>query len=318
MAMRLFFATDVHGSTRCFLKFLNTPNIYGVKVIILGGDICGKSIVPIIRNPDNTYKVSFLGKIYVITNPEKLKEIKDKIATSGAYYYETDEKTWEAISSDQDKLQALMISLMRKRIKEWITICEEKFGGKDVKVFISPGNDDPYEIDEVLRSSYDNISLGGEVVSSIDEKHELLLLGISNETPWRCPRDLGEDEIASKIDDLVSRLKNVETSIFSIHVPPYGSGLDLAPKLDKDLKPILGPGGSPIMTACGSIAVRHAIEKYQPILGLHGHIHESRGVYKIGRTLCLNPGSEYSEGILRGVIIEIRDGKVKDFLFTQG
>lgn len=318
MTMRLFFATDVHGSTRCFIKFLNTPSIYGAKAIILGGDICGKSIIPIIRNPNGTYKVSFLGKTQIFTSAEKLKETKDKIAASGAYYYEVDENSWEAISNDKDKLQMLMIDLMKERIKEWITLCEERLGGKDVKVFISPGNDDPYEIDELLKSHYDNIILGDGLVSNIDREHEILLLGVSNKTPWGCPRDLEEDEIATRIDNLVSEMKNVEKSIFSIHVPPYGSGLDLAPKLDKNLKPVLGPGGAPVMSACGSIAVKQAIEKYQPILGLHGHIHESRGVHMIGKTLCINPGSEYGEGILRGVIIEIRDGKIKDYLFTQG
>jgi Icc-related predicted phosphoesterase len=144
------------------------------------------------------------------------------------------------------------------------------------------------------------------------------MLGVSNKTPWNCPRDIEEDEIKARIDDLVSRMESVETSIFSIHVPPYGSGLDIAPQLDKNLKPVLGPGGAPVMIACGSIAVREAIERYQPMLGLHGHIHESRGAYRIGKTLCLNPGSEYGEGILRGVLIEIRDGKVRDYLFTQG
>ena len=72
----------------------------------------------------------------------------------------------------------------------------------------------------------------------------------------------------------------------------------------------MGPGGSS--------AVRSAIEKHQPLLGLHGHIHESKGFVKIGRTFCVNPGSEYGEGILRGVIIDLEDGKVKNFLLTQG
>jgi len=315
---RIFFTTDLHGSTRCFIKFLNTPNIYGAKVLILGGDICGKSIIPIIRKPDNTWSVTFLGKSQTIKNSKKLEEIKEKISASGAYYYETDENEWEELASDQTKLQNLMIELMRERVKEWIKLCEERLGGKDVKVFISPGNDDPYEIDDLLKSSYDNIVLGDGVVSEIDDKHELLLLGVSNKTPWNCPRDLEENEIMAKIDELVSRIKNVETSIFSIHIPPYGSGLDTAPKLDENLKPVLGPGGAPIMTACGSIAVKEAIEKYQPILGLHGHIHESRGACQIGKTICLNPGSEYAEGILRGVLIEVEDGRVRDYLFTQG
>ncbi len=64
--------------------------------------------------------------------------------------------------------------------------------------------------------------------------------------------------------------------------------------------------------------MRAAIEKYKPLLGLHGHVHESKGFVNIGSTLCINPGSEYGEGILRGVIVELGDGKVKNYLLTQG
>jgi Icc-related predicted phosphoesterase len=316
--MRIFFASDIHGSTRCFIKFLNTPNIYGAKVLILGGDICGKFIVPIIRGSNGSWGATFLGRTYMVNSREKLKELEERIEISGAYYYETDEKEWDELAGDKDRLHDLMMRLMKERVKDWIALCEERLGGRDMKVFISPGNDDPYEIDELLNSSYDNIILGDGIVSRIDEKHELLMLGVSNKTPWNCPRDIEEDKIKAKIDDLVSKMENVGTSIFSIHVPPYGSGLDVAPQLDEDLKPVLGPGGSPIMIACGSIAVKEAIERYQPILSLHGHIHESRGAYCIGKTLCLNPGSEYGEGILRGVLIEVRDGRVRDYLFTQG
>ena len=71
------------------------------------------------------------------------------------------------------------------------------------------------------------------------------------------------------------------------------------------------------MASVGSIAVRAAIEKYQPLLGLHGHIHESRSAQKIGRTLCINPGSEYGEGVLRGILLELSSKGLEDHVFTQ-
>ena len=52
--------------------------------------------------------------------------------------------------------------------------------------------------------------------------------------------------------------------------------------------------------------------------GIHGHIHESRGTFKLGKTLCINPGSEYTEGILRGSLIELRGGKVRSQQLTAG
>ena len=64
-------------------------------------------------------------------------------------------------------------------------------------------------------------------------------------------------------------------------------------------------GGSPVISGVGSSAVRASIEAHQPLLALHGHIHESRGQVRLGRTVSLNPGSEYAEGVLRGVIVTL-------------
>jgi Icc-related predicted phosphoesterase len=315
---RIFFTTDVHGSTKVFIKFLNTPKVYNAKVIIMGGDLCGKSIIPIFRVRDNLWEAAFLGKTQVINNHNALEKLKEKIADVGAYYYVTTREEWSDLKEDQVKLKEIMKLLMRKRTKEWMNLCEERLGGKDVKVFISPGNDDPYEIDDILKSTYENIITGDERIENIDGKHQLFIFGKSNKTPWNCPRDLEESELSQKIQNFVEEIEEHNTFIFAIHVPPICSGLDAAPKLDKNLRPIMGPGGSPVMYHCGSTAVREAIEKYQPMASLHGHIHESRGVYQIGRTLCFNPGSEYAEGILRGVLLEIENGRVRDYLFTQG
>jgi Icc-related predicted phosphoesterase len=116
---------------------------------------------------------------------------------------------------------------------------------------------------------------------------------------------------------MVSKVHDMRNCIFNLHVPPYDCGLDTCPKLDENLKPVYA--GSEIMTiSSGSKAVRNAIEKHQPVLGLHGHIHESRGFVKIGRTLCLNPGSEYTEGMLRGVVVDLDEKGVKNYLLTVG
>ena len=78
-----------------------------------------------------------------------------------------------------------------------------------------------------------------------------------------------------------------------------------------------GAGGIE-MQPVGSTACRETIERYQPLLGLHGHLHESRGTFQLGRTLCINPGSEYSEGVLRGALIELEGGQVKNYQLTTG
>ena len=108
--------------------------------------------------------------------------------------------------------------------------------------------------------------------------------------------------------------------IFNMHVPPVDSTLDTCPRLDTSTDPptMITSGGEPVMFGAGSQAVRAAIEKYQPLLSLHGHIHESRGVIQIRRTTAINPGSEYGEGILRGTIVNLQDGKVKSTQMTSG
>ena len=68
----------------------------------------------------------------------------------------------------------------------------------------------------------------------------------------------------------------------------------------------------------GSRAVRRAIEAFQPLISLHGHIHESRGIQRIGRTIAINPGSEYTSGRIHGALIELRRDKVRGHQLVVG
>ena len=80
--------------------------------------------------------------------------------------------------------------------------------------------------------------------------------------------------------------------------------IDQAPKLDEKAQ-VKIRYGSPEMVPVGSKSVRQAMEEYQPLLGLHGHIHESTGLERIGRTLCVNPGSSYMQGMLNAFVIDL-------------
>jgi len=100
-------------------------------------------------------------------------------------------------------------------------------------------------------------------------------MGWTNPTPWNTFREAPEDVLTSKIDAVVSQIPDMSRAIFNFHAPPYGTGLDEAPALDKTLRPT---HGGAVMKPVGSTAVRDAILKYQPPLSVHGHIHESRGV----------------------------------------
>ena len=199
-------------------------------------------------------------------------------------------------------------------VKDWLSLIPKK--APDVRVIIHPGNDDKFVLDDVLRNS-PNIVFAEESVVRFDDRHEAACVGWSNPTPWHSPRECTEEQLLEKLEKTVSQLKSVETSCFCFHVPPYNSTIDMAPKLDATLRPVY-EGGRPAFIPVGSKSVRRVIEKYQPLLGLHGHIHESPGLVKIGKTQCINPGSEYSEGILRAYIIELEDGKAKRLQRLEG
>jgi len=147
--------------------------------------------------------------------------------------------------------------------------------------------------------------------------HEMISSGASNETPWKTPGEFTEDVLEAKLEKMVSSVKDPGRLILNLHVPPYDCGLDVCPKLNEQLQPVL-VGGTPMMVAVGSTAVRKIIEKYQPKLGLFGHIHECAGDVMIGKTLCVNPGSEYTSGILRGYIIDLDDKGIKQYYRVEG
>jgi Icc-related predicted phosphoesterase len=205
---------------------------------------------------------------------------------------------------------------MVESLKSWIKLADERLAGTGVKCYISPGNDDSFEIDETLSSGEYVVNPEGKVVE-IDGRHEMITLGHTNRTPWNSPREVDEDVLRKEIQAMAEKVREMPDAIFNIHVPPVRTPIDQAPKLDHELKPVVS-GGEIVMAPAGSTAVRDSIEEYQPLIGLHGHIHESRGVVKIGRTLCFNPGSEYASGILRGVLCELAGDSVRSYLLTSG
>lgn len=314
--LRIFFTTDIHGSERCFLKFVNAGRFYKANVLILGGDMTGKLIIPIVER-NGTYLCELMNSQMTAGSKQELQNLEKRIRDSGYYPYLTTRGELDELRAAPEKQDRLFSQLMCESVKNWITIAEERIRGTGIQCLISPGNDDRFDIDHIIpRSGYVR-NPDGEILQ-LDGDHEIISLGYSNMTPWKCPRDISEDELAAKIETLTARIRDSQTCIFNMHCPPYNSGLDMAPQLDQRLTPVLAPGGAPVMIPVGSPSVRAAIDKYQPLLGLHGHIHESRATTKLGRTLCVNPGSEYSEGVLRGALVDISGNKIDDFLLTAG
>jgi uncharacterized protein len=312
--LKLFYATDVHGSDRCFTKFVNAAAFYGADAILLGGDLTGKAIVPLVRE-NGVHRGVFLGED-VGAEGEALVELEKKIANAGYYSFRCDPAEEKALRPDPAAREALFLRLMRERLERWVALAEERLSPQGVPCYVNSGNDDPREIDEALEASDWVQFLEGRVVT-LPDGTEVASCGYANRTPWDCPRDVDEDELARRLDAVIAGVADPERAIFNFHCPPYDTGIDAGPKLDESLRMTSGAGGAE-MQPVGSTACRAAIERYQPLLGLHGHLHESRGVHKLGRTTCLNPGSEYNEGILRGALIELRKGRLRSHQFTAG
>ncbi len=314
---RIFFVTDVHGSDRCFRKFLNASKFYSARFLVLGGDITGKVMIPIVETSSGKWSADYLGETKKFENQEKLQEFEKLLGDSGIYPMRMTQSEYEEARVSEAKIRELFNKAMKNSLEKWMNLAGERLGGTDTKCFISVGNDDDPIVDEVLKTqTCESVVFCEEDIVKLDD-YEMLSLGTSNRTPWNSPREADEEGLGKKMETLVSKLENASNSIFSVHVPPIASGIDAAPKIDKEFKPVMS-GGHPMMISAGSKAVRDSIERYQPVLGLHGHIHESRGVYKLGKTICINPGSEYGQGILRGAIVDLAKNSVSDYLLVAG
>lgn len=299
------------------MKFLNAAKVYRANALLLGGDITGKLIIPIVERPDGTYAATFQDTTRTVKTREELEALEKNIRYAGYYPYRMTQSEVETLQTDKKRLDELFSRVMAEGIKRWVSMAEERLKGLSVKCYISPGNDDRFEIDEILKSS-SIVQCPEDEVVWVDEHHEMITSGWTNVSPWNSPRETTEDKLVEIFDQMVSKVERMENCIFNLHCPPFNTPLDVAPQLDKTLKPVLGSGGEVNMVHVGSTAVRQLIEKHRPLLGLHGHIHEARGFIKIGRTLCINPGSEYGEGLLRGSLLNIDEKGVKSHLLTQG
>jgi len=300
--MKLFFAADVHNSELAFRRFLSVPKLYDVDVLILSGDLTGKTIVPIVEQEDGSYECRFRGKVLRADSREKLEEIKMELLNRGVYPYVCTRQELEELKNRPDMVDRLFQKLIVDRIRDWVERLEEQIPA-DRLVFLTPGNDDIFEIDKPIRESERGLYPLGRLVE-LENGYAMLSFDYSNPTPWNTPREDSEKGLwkrLEKIADLVDR--DWRKIICNFHVPPYGTSIDLAPKLDKNLRPVY-KFGEPELVNVGSRSVRRFLEEYKPLVGLHGHIHESAGYDKVGETIVFNPGSEYTAGILKGLLLE--------------
>lgn len=283
--------------------------MYKADVALVAGDLTGKAIVPIVQG-DRRYEAELFGVGRSARSDEELAQLERDIADVGYYSFVGSREDAERIATDEVERDALLHRLMNERIDAWMQLATERLSESDVPLFLIPGNDDDFAIDPILDSdAFRPVNADGKVLD-IPGGLQLLSYGWSNETPWKTPREVPEEELYRRLDELAEQVDDARRAVFMIHVPPHDSGLDTAPILDANLRPTVS-AGDVLRGPVGSTAVRRVIEERQPVLSVHGHIHESGGERKIGATLSVNPGSEANHGILRGYLVDIGDDGIE-------
>ena len=311
---KIYFGTDIHGSEKCWKKLVNSGAFYEVEIMILGGDITGKGIQTLLEYKPGHWKTNFLGEEVEVETTEELEKLESRTRSTGFYPYRIKPDEMEEFTVSEKLRDDIFKELMVETLNRWLQFAEDKLNGTGRKIIVTAGNDDPLFIDEMFRQSPVVLMAERQIVQ-IDDHHEMINEGYTNRTPWNTHRELDEDELFKVLEQQISKINNIENAIFNIHAVPYNTKLDEAPLLDENLVPV---DGGRTYVPVGSKGVRKIIEKYQPLLGLHGHIHEGKGSAKIGRTLCLNPGSNYTAGILAGYLIFLDKNGIRGFQPTQG
>jgi uncharacterized protein len=267
-----------------------------------------------IRSDNGSLSAKVRGEMVTVPRAEE-DRLRAEINRLGFYSVITDAKEVERLENDPPYLISAFERAIIEQIEDWCRLADERLAPK-VRCIITPGNDDPKAIDSVLKSDPRIESPEAELC----ELGPVLLAscGDVTPTPWNTEREYSEEELGRRLEAILDPAPPGSKVVVNFHCPPYGSGLDFAAELDDTLRPVIR-GGRPSIIPVGSKAVREVIKKYGPVVGLHGHIHESRAAQKIGSAMCLNPGSDYSADVLRGAIVDFADdGSYIDFLFTTG
>ncbi len=312
---KVYFATDLHGSSKCFRKFLNAGPAYGADVLVLGADLAGKAIQGITRGTGGHWHARFIGTDHDVRDGAELDALEKLIEDHGYYPYRAEPGELEA-RQQEGTLDALFLDLMTARLRAWMQLADERLRPRGIPLFAMLGNDDPVELGAVLDAAPWAVHAEGRVVQ-LDDDHEMISWGWANITPFQSHREQPEAALGASIEAMTARLRDPARAVFNLHVPPMNSGLDEAPVLDATLT-VQQQLGQVRFGPVGSTAVREAIERVQPLLSLHGHIHESAAIKRMGRTIAINPGSDYSTGALNGTLVTLERDKVATHQLVRG
>ena len=250
---RVYFVTDLHGSSKCFRKFINAAPVYRADVLILGGDLAGKALQTIVRGADGRWHCTFVGTDYVVDDGTELVNLERLIEDHGYYPYRAEPGELETRRAD-GSLDRLFAELMADRLTAWLELADERLRPVGTRLYFMLGNDDPIELLPVLDRAPWGVHAEGRRVP-VDDRHEMISWGFSNITPWHSHREQTEEQLAAALEGMASEVGDLANAIVNVHVPPYGTQLDEAPVLDADLR-VVQQAGQVKFAPVGSTAVR--------------------------------------------------------------
>jgi Icc-related predicted phosphoesterase len=314
---RLYVCSDIHAAEGVWRKLLNATrtNVYKADAVLVAGDLTGKALVPVVQT-NGGWRTRVLGQERRARDEPELAELERSIADVGHYALRVTAEEHAAMEADPALVTRHFTEQIERRVRDWMALAAERLEGSSLPVYVMPGNDDEFGIDPILDSSTTCINVNERVID-LTPWHQLVSMGWSSPTPWSTPRELPEEEFLDRLSDLMAGVKDPRKTVVMTHVPPYDSGLDTAPLLSPELRPTVS-AGDVLRGPVGSRGVRTAIERFKPLLGVHGHIHESGGQRRVGETLCINAGSESNVGILRGYLVDVGPDGVERTLRVEG
>lgn len=313
--LRLYYASDIHGTEVLWRKFLHAPVVYEAPVIVMGGDVTGKAVIPLVQESDGAVTAELFGQPERAGTDEERAALEHRIRSNGMYPHVMSTADVQRVAKlTVPEREEWFAEVMLTTFDRWMQLADERLTDPEIRCFVMPGNDDPPGVDTAIERASRVEACDQRIVSF--GAYSMLSLGYSNITPFDSPRELDEDELYRRVETMAGQIDDMRRAIFNLHVPPYDSQLDSAPQLDDDLR-VVATAGQPNMIPVGSTAVRELIERFEPLLALHGHVHESRGTTRIGRTLCVNPGSDYHTGRISGALLYLNHDRA-DYQFVVG
>ena len=302
--LEIVFATDFHGSTEMWSKFATLVAEVRPDLAIAGGDFKGKALAVAEGIRPDAWQVKYPSS-RVLDAGEVLTWTED-IARQGIYAARVSQRQSQQLAVDEDYAEGFLMEAARLRLRTWAQEARtlKQYCGR---LMLVPGNDDGPEMTGAIR----------EIDPSLSDEHvrigewDVISVGTTPPTPWKTPGEAEESEILAEVSALLDQTRRCDSTVLVAHSPPYNTLLDIGPDLDEEMR-VRTAGGRQRTKHIGSRAIREILITRGPLISLHGHVHESRGIQYLGRTLALNPGSEYSGGTLTAAHIRAVPGKVID------